>query len=188
MSRPLGLVAVFLVALALVACGDDAEGPAPDLVRDVERLQRVLGADTATPALAEVDEALDDHKQALAAELLRIGAAAAARRSGEEVAAVEVATDEGRRLREKAARACRKRATAIEAYADALDTSAAAQISGDPTLADAHLLLAIDDHRTAEHEYAELLMELEAIRPLPEDESRTGDPPPGVTPAPSPSR
>lgn len=115
-----GLFSSIVVGLFL-ACGDDAEeGPAPDLLTDVERLQAVITADPAIGPIEDAEAMVDDERPALSAELLEEGGIPAARRQVEAVTAVTVETPTGRRLKRRLVRAYEGRVVALERYRDVL--------------------------------------------------------------------
>ncbi|MAQ17400.1 MAG: hypothetical protein CMN30_21710 [Sandaracinus sp.] len=149
--------------LVLAACGDDAdEGPSRRLVVDVADLQRAMGDDLAVLALEEVEDAVADDLPARAAQLLERGAIPATERQRATIAALEMSTDEGVALRDRAVALVADRKAALEAYREVL---ARGLMTDDLAMLDA-----ITAQREAEEALTAFFAELELIRPLPEIE------------------
>lgn len=112
-----------LIALLLVACGED--GPPPDLVADVRRLDEVVAAD---PALESIDaaDAIADDRPVHAARMLRTSAIPAAERQVAAFEDVETSTPEGRSFARRLGRAYQARLDALHTWRDVLELGAGA--------------------------------------------------------------
>jgi len=149
-----------VLALALGACdAGDTEPPpvSPELREDVALLQRALTEDLELLALDEVDEALAADLPVRAGDLLEAGALPAARRHASELRALELRTERGRRLRERAAALLDARAQALAEYRELLRRGLVEDIA---------LLRAIEAQREAEEAIDAFLGHLEELRPL----------------------
>jgi hypothetical protein len=154
--RALSLALAVLCVALDVGCGPSAPPSTdPRLLRaDSAALTNAIARDPAPQILAEADGMIDDRRPVRAAEILRTSALPAIRRHLERVGALTLRTAEGRALQERGARAYRRRLTAIEAYAAALERG---------ELEDETLLEAVRAHRLAEEE---VLAVIEAAQQL----------------------
>jgi hypothetical protein len=160
MTRTACLVTSAICAVGAVACsGGSSESAAEATVQgDVMVLQEILGTDPARVILGEVDHAVDSDRPVMAADLIDDAALPAVGRQIERLEEAEVGTTDGRRLRTRAVRLYRARATALETYRDALARGAGTE--------DMTLLDAIRAYGDAEAEITTLHDELARIRPL----------------------
>ena len=158
-------------ALLATACGPSGPPPTdPRLLRaDSDALVATVARDPAPQILTEADGMIDDRRPVRAAEILRTAALPAVRRQLERVGALELRTGEGRALQERAGRAYRRRAAAIERYAAALERG---------QLEDEALLEAVHAHRDAEGEVLAVIEASQALGHAP--------PPPAEKRPPSP--
>jgi hypothetical protein len=148
--------------LLLGACGDDGEeGPPPDLVADVHRLQDAITTDPALGPIEDAEAMVDDERHALAAELLEQGGIPASERQVETVRGLELATRRGRLLRRRLARAYEQRTEALERYREVLSRG---------FMEDLELVEAMGGVRESLEAITEVDDELTEIRPLPEGE------------------
>lgn len=164
-SRPLCCVVFCFASLLGVGCGDDdpgaSGGEVPEspraLVAAVESLQRLLTADPALGALAEVDRAINEDKPVLAAQLLDAGVVPATRSQIERIRELELPPGRARGLQDEAVTLYEARLASLELYARALERG---------MVEDLDLLTAISAQREAEQAIGEYLLRLEAIRPV----------------------
>ncbi len=175
-SLPSGLAGL-AIALAglMVACEEEAAGPAPAVVDEANALRLVIVQDPAQGPLQEVERAMTQRRPVLAAQLLRTGAIPAARRQVERV--------EATRVREAALVAARRRTLA--AYRDrvaALERYERVLVRGGTD--DAELAASLHDQSAAERELLTVLTGLDLLVPLPEGEREAEGPPeePHATP------
>ncbi len=152
-------VAALGVTAFLVACAGSPSGVSASLEEDVTRLQQVLGEDPARAVLADVDQALDEERPVMAAELIADAAIPALRRQVEALSRVRATTPEGRRLQSRAVRVHRARMAALAVYGETL----APGVTADN---DEAVLGAMRGFREAEMELLQLHDELARIRPL----------------------
>ncbi len=161
-----------ILALALlVACGDDdeQEGPPPDLVADVEKLQDAITTDPAIAPIEDAEAMVDDERHALAAELLEQGGIPAAERQVEAVRDLTLGTRRGRLFKRRLARAYEDRVAALERYRVVLTRG---------FMEDLELVEAMGGVRESLEAITEIDDELAEIRPIPETEERRRAPGP----------
>lgn len=148
-----------LSSLALACSGSSSGERAGATVEDdAIVLQTILGTDPARTILHDVDEAIRAERPVMAAELIQQAALPAVRRHIEEFQHARVATQEGRRLRDRAIRLHRARRDALERYANALARGIGTE--------DEELLAGLDAYGDAEREILRLHDDLDAIRPI----------------------
>lgn len=160
-----GRLATLALAVLVLACGGEdtstgepeAVEAAPSLVAGVESLQRMMTADPALGALADVDRAIDEDKPVLAARLLDTGAVPATRTQIERLRELELPSRQASELRDEAITLYEARLASLELYARALERG---------MVEDFGLLAAISSQREAEQAMGAFLVRLEAIRPL----------------------
>lgn len=147
-----GVVAIMFCG----ACGPTSPPPTdPGLLRaDAALLTASIGRDPAPQILGEADGMIEDRRPVRAAEIMRTAALPAVRRQLARVAALALRTAEGRALQERAGRAYRRRAAAIERYAAALARG---------ELEDEVLLDAVRAHREAEQEVLSVIEASQAL-------------------------
>lgn len=129
------------------------------MTAEVVRLEAVLLSDVAADSLREVDEALDDDRPVMAAELIRNVVAPAMARQMARIEEVAAASAAGRQFRERAIRVQRERRHTLEEYGAVL----ARGVGG---IDDDQLVAALHAYGESERSYLALLEELTSLVPI----------------------